>query len=189
MVCCVLGDVCLMDTIVTNDPVIVLCDGPDMPAGRGVIFLPAILNGRPLPTVAEQFFTLLHNDYRQLRPRLSICPALSIAANQRAQGLANGGPWAHVDANGITPNEYARAAGCNLPSHYAVKGNGIESIVAGSPNPEALLNALANSAGHAAHLFGRLPHYQLQDKCGIGFAVGGQYGYYMSILIGECVDG
>jgi uncharacterized protein YkwD len=163
------------------------------------VFLPFIVNQRPLPTVAEQFFTLLHNDYRQLRPRLSICPALSIAAGQRANGLANGGPWSHTDSNGITPNEYARAAGCTLPAHYAAKGNGIESLVAGSPDPVVLLDALANSPGHANHLFGRLPHYQIQDKCGIGFAkevprfdedgnrIPG-FGWYMCILIGECVE-
>lgn len=165
-------------------PEIVLAPGPDTFAERGKVFLPFVVAERP---VAEQFFRLLWNDYRQLRLRLSLSTALSIAAGQRARGLANGGPWAHVDENGITPNEYARAAGCNLPVHYPRKGNSIESLVAGSPDVQVLFDALAASPAHAAHLFGRLPHYQAQDKCGIGFATGGQYGFYMSILIGECV--
>jgi hypothetical protein len=177
-----------MDTVRTDSP-IVIAPGPDLPVERGVVFLPFVVNERPKLTVAEQFFNLLWGDARQLRKRLIVCPSLSIAAGQRAQGLADGGPWAHVDANGITPNEYARAAGCKLPDHYARKGNGIESLVAGSADAFVLFNALANSPAHAAHLFGRLPHYLKQDKCGLGFAAGGRFSWYMCVMIGECIDG
>jgi hypothetical protein len=166
---------------------IVIADAPDVVDSRGVVYLPFVVNERPAIHNAEVFFNLLWNDSRQLRPRLTPCPKLTIAATLRAQGLALGGPWAHVDKDGVTPNEYARMAGCNLPGHYATKGNQIESLVAGSPNMTVMFNALAASESHANHMFGRLPMFQRQDKCGIAVAVGGQFGWYLVLLISECL--
>ena len=127
-----------MDSVRTDSP-IVLGDGPALKSdARGKVFLPIVVNQQVLVSPSEQFFDLLWSDKRQLRKALAICPSLSIAAQQRAQGLANGDPLGHVDKNGITPNEYARAAGCRLPDDYGRKDNGIESIVAGSPNVKAM---------------------------------------------------
>lgn len=80
---------------------------PTPPAPTRDVYLPAIITGAPSP-VAE-FLRLLVSDPRQERSALSRCPALELAATQRAQGLANGDPWAHVDAAGVSANEYVRA--------------------------------------------------------------------------------
>jgi hypothetical protein len=170
---------------------VVVASGPEAGIARGTVFLPFVVNERPLPTLTmeEEFFSLLWNDTRQLRPRLTICPTLTIAAKLRALGLANGGPWAHVDKDGVTPNEYARVAGCKLPDYYATKGNQIESLVAGSPNMTVMFNALAASEKHANHMFGKLDMFRKQDKCGIAVATGGQFGWYLCLLISECSDG
>lgn len=180
-----------MDTVTTGNPLIVLTEGPDQRiGGRGTVWLPIVANNQPLAyhPPGLQFFRLLHDDSRQLRQRLSWCSHLAFAAAARAKGLANGDPWAHVDASGITPNEYARQYGCRLPDYYPEKGNWIESLVAGSNDVLVLFNALAASPAHANHLFGRLPQFMVQDKCGVGFAEGGQFGWYMCVMIGECVD-
>jgi hypothetical protein len=167
---------------------------PEPITQRGVIFLPIVANGsaRIDPATSDnhplavEFTRLVMTDARQKRSKLTVCQCLVVAATRRAEGLRDGGPWAHVDAQGITPNQYARAAGCNLPDSYAPVGNGIESLVAGSANMAVMLEALANSPKHADHIFGRTEQFVDQDKIGVGIALGGRYGWYIVCMIGMC---
>lgn len=162
---------------------IILADPPTTTGARD-IYLPAIFTGAPNP-VAD-FLRLLTGDARQERPTLECCPALEIAAQRRADGLAHGDPWAHVDAHGITPNEYARQAGCRLPAHYAVKGNNIESLGAGTADAAVMFAALIASPRHGDHLLGRTDFYRVQRHVGVALAEGGEYGWYWVILLGTC---
>lgn len=148
---------------------------------RGAVYLPIIAAGNPV----AQFRGLLVSAPLQQRPSLSRCPSLELAAQRRAYGLAAGGPWDHVDADGVTPNEYARAAGCVLPDDYAEKGNNIESLCAGSADPQIIFNALANSSKHAPHLLG-YGWFNHQRHMGIAMAEGGELGWYWVILIALC---
>lgn len=163
--------------------IIILADPPDAPTVRD-IFLPAIFAGTPNP-VAD-FLRLLTGDARQERPTLERCPALESAAEERAFGLAHGDPWAHVDRNGVTPNEYARNAGCRLPAHYAARGNNVESLGAGTADAAVMFAALTASQKHGDHLLGRTDFYRVQRHVGIALAEGGEYGWYWVIMLGTC---
>lgn len=158
------------------------------------IYFPIAGNGTPDPDAtcfgndkALAFYRLLVSDPRQQRPRLVCCPALVLAAQRRAHGLANGDPWGHVDAAGVWANTYARNAGCVLPSDYG-NGNNIESLTAGTGDVQAAFDSLTNDNApkHRAHLLGESEFYRRQTMVGIGYAEGGQYGFYWSILIGIC---
>lgn len=154
------------------------------PMARGSVFLP-IIAGSPDP-VAE-FSRLLVADPRQQRTSLERCPALQQAAAWRAWGLANGDPWGHVDAHGVTPNEYARRAGCRLPPDYAAKGNNVESLVAGTDDAMVAFTALANSPKHSDHLFGR-GWFRSQRHFGVALCRGSaEFTWYWCVMLGECL--
>lgn len=176
-----------------------------IPEARGAIFLPIVGVPSPLPTPtatpdpdatcfhnpkALAFYRLLVGDRRQQRPRLGCHPALVKAAEWRADGLATGDPWSHTDADGVTPNEYARQAGCKLPAGYAVKGNGIESLTAGTGVVEVAYWSLTNDQApdHRRHLLGEIDFFRRQPDVGIAYAEGGALGWYWVILIAECTN-
>lgn len=159
---------------------IALADGPTAPDTRSVYF-PLVVTPSPL----VEFTRLLTADPRQERPTLTLCPMLVQAATWRAHGLANGDPFAHVDAEGVSANEYARRAGCVLPADYAARGNNVESLVAGTDNAVIAFAALAGSEKHAPHLFGR-GWFRHQRQYGIALATGGRYGWYWCVMIASC---
>lgn len=166
---------------------IILGDGPTPGALTRAIYLPIVATppADPVEPVAE-FLHLLTSDRRQERPGLAVCPALVTAATWRAQGMATGGdPFAHVDAAGLTPNEYCRQAGCRLPEGYAGKGNNVESLGAGTGDAAVMFAALAGSQAHADHLFGR-GWFRHQAHVGIALAQGGVFGWYWCVMIAAC---
>lgn len=160
---------------------------PPLPpvATRGTVYLPTIFVGAPNP-VAE-FSRLLVSDPRQERPHLELCASLQQAAVWRAYGMACGAdPFAHVDRDGTTPNEFARQAGCRLPADYAARGNNVESICAGTADAMTAFVALANSAAHSDHLFGR-GWFQSQRHFGVAMCEGpGVYRWYWCVLCASC---
>lgn len=165
---------------------VILADPPIAPvASRAAVYLP-IINQQPDPVAA--FCRLLVADPRQERPALELCPALQQAAVWRAYGLASGGdPWGHVGEDGTTPNELARRAGCVLPEDYAPRGNNVESLVAGTDDPVVAFTALANSAKHSDHLFGR-GWFRAQRHFGIALCKGSaEYTWYWTVYIAACV--
>lgn len=162
-----------------------LTEGPEIAATRRGVYLPIVMTA-PLDPVGD-FIRLLTTDERQCRPGLTVHPLLTLAAQQRAYGLAHGEPWAHVDSQGVTPNEHARRVGCRLPADYAEKGNNIESLVAGSASAEVMFAALASSPSHSDHIFGRgwLGH---QRHVGIAMSEGGPLGWYWCVMIALCLE-
>lgn len=162
---------------------VILGDGPTPGAATRGVYLPIIATSPIEP--ATEFLRLLTSDERQERAMLTLCPALVMAAQWRAEGLAHGDPFAHVDAAGVTSNEYARQAGCRLPAGYASKGNNVESLGAGTGDAGMIFYALANSPKHADHLFGR-GWFAHQTHVGIAVARGGVYGWYWCVMIAAC---
>jgi len=134
----------------------------------------------------------LTGDSRQQRPPGAFgrgCNAALVRAAQwRAQGLANGDPWSHTDAAGVTANEYAVASGCALPSYYSIKGNNIESLGAGTPSPVVMFTALASSNAHKTHLFGENDFFREQDAVGIAYVErqGSPRTHYWVVMIAIC---
>lgn len=174
---------------------IALGDGPAPAEGRGSIYFPLIATPPSSPDdtglsgAASAFFQLLTTDERQERPSITVCPSLLAAAALRAYGLANGDPWAHVDRYGVTPNEYARNAGCILPADYARKGNNLELLVAGTGDKDVAFTALAESVKHSDPLFGR-GWFAHQRHCGIALSENpdSPYGWYWCVMIALCTE-
>jgi len=160
-------------------------------AGNGIADPAASIFDNPF---ALAFYRLLNTDPRQKRATLDPCPTLVAAARHRAAMLATMPDIAHVDPDGTTPNEIARRFGCALPSDYPERGNGIESLVAGTGDPQAAFTALANSPSHAKHLFaldgdGRADaYYGRQNACGIALTevAGSRWGWYWVVLLAPC---
>lgn len=170
-----------------------LADPPLISAVRS-IYLPFIatapaMEDSELSPACAEFLRLLTGDGRQERPSLTVCGSLVVAAEERAYGLANGDPFAHVDGNGLWPNEIARANGCRLPDGYAEQGNNIESLAAGTGDPAVAFEALANSPKHSDHLFGR-GWFGHQRHVGIAMAENpaAPYRFYWVVMIGLCLE-
>jgi hypothetical protein len=138
------------------------------------------------PAVA--FAQLLTADARQQRAGLRCHPALVAAAQQRAESMATRRYFGHCDPDGICPNPVARAAGCRLPAAYAINGNNIESILAGTPDPALTWQLLSASPGHARHLLGTEQFFRAQHDIGVAFvaAPGSEYSFYWVVLIAIC---
>ena len=158
----------------------------DLPTTRGTVYLPWVISGSEAPDAA--FTRLLVADPQQQHPRLVACPLLRLAATWRAQGLASGDPWGHLDRHGMGANTYARRAGCRLPAYYAPNGNNIESLVAGTPDATVALTALLNSPSHRAHLLGEGDFFREQNRIGVARATGGPLGWYWCVLISRCEE-
>lgn len=136
---------------------------------------------------ALAFYRLLVADSRQKHTGLHCDERLVRAAQKRALGLSTVDPWGHVDRNGVWPNQYVRAEGCVLPSGYGERNN-VESLSAGTGDVQAAFDSLALSEKHAPHLFGQGAFYQAQTGVGIGYATGGQYGFYWVFIAADCLQ-
>lgn len=175
---------------------IILGDAPTVsPASRGFIYIPMILTAKTETSRcfdsagALELYNLISTDKRQQRPTLACGLSLVSAARSRAAGLASVDPWGHCDAEGVCANQYARAAGCVLPDNYAINGNNIETLAAGSASASKTFEALARSPHHAAHMFGENDFFRAQSYCGIAVVEGGKHGWYWSVMIAACVNG
>lgn len=140
-------------------------------------------------TEAAVFAKTLLSDPRQQRQGVRCNPALVAAANARAMSLAIGGYWAHCDPAGVCPNAVVRASGCRLPPEYPIIGNGVESLVAGSPDAKSSIDALATSEKHADAIFGLKPFFVSQQEIGIGYYAdpNSRFGFYFSIVFANCI--
>jgi hypothetical protein len=169
-----------------------LCDAPTLPATRSDIYFPFIAIA-PTPLIAgltptcAAFLRLLLDDDRQEHPSLTVCASLILSATRRAEGLANGQPWSHCDAQNICSNAYARDAGCVLPDWYQPNGNQVETLGAGSDNVLAIYEALTGSEKHSEALFGR-GWFRHQTHIGIAMATGGVYGWYWVFHLAKCAE-
>lgn len=137
---------------------------------------------------AATFARLLAEDSRQERPSLRCHPALVRAAQVRAESMAKWGYFNHCDPNGVCPNPVARAQGCRLPADYSLNGNNIESILAGTADPDLTWRLLSASPKHAPHLLGQGDFFGVQRDIGVAFvdAPGSKYSFYWVVLIGVC---
>lgn len=163
---------------------VILADPPGYVGTRGNVYLPFVTS-EPVNQVAA-FYRLLTDDQRQRRSSVGTCAQLEAAAEWKAQDIIANGYWAHQAANGEWPNATVRRFGCNLPSEYGDNWNGVESLVAGSPDAIAMFNALAGSPSHRAHLFGLNEFFRAQTHMGVAVAAGGKWGWVWVVMIAEC---
>ena len=163
---------------------IILADPPGYIAARGSVYLPIIATA-PINQIAA-FYRLLTADQRQQRPSFGTCAQLEAAAEWKAKDIVDHGYWAHQAANGEWPNATARRFGCNLPGEYGDNWNGVESLVAGSPDAVVMFNALAESPSHRVHLFGLNEFFRAQTHVGVAMVEGEKWGWVWVLLMAAC---
>ena len=163
---------------------IILADPPGYIGTRGNVYLPIIATETINQVTA--FYRLLTADQRQQRPSFGTCAQLEAAAAWKAQDIVTHGYWAHQAANGEWPNATVRRFGCNLPTEYGNTWNGVESLVAGSPDAVVMFGALAESPSHRVHLFGEVDFYRMQTHVGVACAAGGRFGWVWCVMIAAC---
>ncbi|HSG61599.1 MAG TPA: hypothetical protein VLA24_09215 [Pseudomonadales bacterium] len=171
---------------------------PPMPSDIIVrhIYIPLLffpVAATPVPscyatTHAREFVRLMISDSRQERTVLVCSPALIRAAQLRGESLARLGYWSHCDPSGVCPNAVARSAGCTLPIEYAINGNNIESLIAGTSDVVVAWRVLSGSPKHADHLLGQNGFFRAQDSVGVAYVddPGSKYSFYWVILIAKC---
>ena len=195
-----------------SDPYVVNFAGLPLTVKKYTVYVPGVIGVKntPLPTPTRRptttptatpvpcpatsqaaiFENRLRTDVLQQRRALQCNPALVRAALFRAQSMAEGGYFAHCDPRGICANRIAIEAGCQLPGDYPPNGNNIESILAGTNDPNFAYNILIASPSHKTHLLGVADFFRKQDQVGIAFldAPGSKYRYYWVVLIARCVN-
>lgn len=116
----------------------------------------------PVPTVAAEscapgeteraLAELIGKHSQQQRSGFTCHPILERVAREHAQDMIAQNYIAHVNPDGIGPNEMLRRAGFALPSNYStdVRANNVEALAVGTDftTPQLALNAWLASAGH-----------------------------------------
>lgn len=157
------------------------------PVERNVIYIPYVTHNAPSRTdeLETAFLALIRNGL-QSRQQMNCTESLMRGARLKADRMATLNLFGHVITGGLWPNEAARISGCNHP--YPNGGNQIESICAGSDNPEVIYRALLNSPAHRAHIIGE-GFFARQTSVGVGFAenVNSEYQFYWVFWSAECM--
>jgi uncharacterized protein YkwD len=96
--------------------------------------------------------------------RLTADGRLRAAANAHSRDMARRRFCAHVNPDGVTPEERMRAAGYPRP--------GGENVAQGQPNPHAVMTAWMKSPGHRANILN--PDFATIGV-GVEFGTGGPY--------------
>lgn len=114
-------------------------------------------------------FDLIENSSYQKRKAMYRHPLLWLAAQKRADDMAEKDYFAHISPSGVSPNQVVRSVGYVLPDWYPKDKNNVESISIGGGEPENVALAWLNSKkGHRLQVFGEDDFYREQECVGIG---------------------
>lgn len=134
------------------------------------IFLPFVRS--PLLSLDQEediLFEILQTSSYQKRTHMVPDSLLWMAAQKRADDMAEKNYFSHISPTGVAPNDVAREVGYELPDWYKAGKNNIEAISIGSGKPENVALAWLNSKkGHRAQVFGEDKFYLEQECIGIG---------------------
>ncbi|MEM7127418.1 MAG: CAP domain-containing protein [Chloroflexota bacterium] len=160
-------------TILLSVVLSVTCPMQEVYAQSNTIYLPIIQ-----PTGCEQLSSketeivmLVQRHPGQQRESVQCNSTLIQVAREKAMDLGLRNYMAHVDPDGIGPDQLVRNAGYQLPNFYGydVDSNYIESIAGGRLEAETW-DIWMNSPGHRMHLLGEVDFYAEQTEIGIGYA-------------------
>lgn len=114
---------------------------------------------------------LMRTHPQQQRPELRCVPLLEELARQHATDMARRGYFSHVTPDGIGPNEMLRRGGYPLPAGYdqSLTANNVQSIGAGTPDPNTIWDLWMGSGSHNKHLLGAGDFWREQIDYGIGY--------------------
>lgn len=151
------------------------------------VFLPLITYAKCLTNEQEEALAnLIKTHPNQQRIVMNCDPILAQVAHERALDMGTRNYFNHVNPDGHGPNYLVQQAGYILPSFYdqSKKANNIESIYAGSPDPERAMDVWLGSDGHHNHILGQHSFYAEQTDYGIGYAYvpGSRYGHYWVVI-------
>lgn len=134
------------------------------------IFLPfARKENTTLDQEEDILFDILLTSPYQKRKTMVQHPLLWLAAQKRADDMAEKNYFAHISPTGVAANDVARSVGYVLPDWYPAGKNNIESISIGGGKPENVALAWLNSKkGHRLQVFGDDEFYREQECIGIG---------------------
>ena len=122
---------------------------------------------------------------------------LAKLAQQKAEDMARGNYFGHVDKKGKGMNFYLWQARYPLPSYFSkdARANNVESIAANTESPLVFVRQLIEdqgvpSLGHRKHLLSLNEESTPSTHIGIGIAYNpnSKYKYYCSILIAPKVE-
>lgn len=98
-------------------------------------------------------------------------PLLDLAAQKKADDMAEKDYFAHTSPEGITANQNIASVGYKLPDYYFKKPNACESLSIGGHTPEDNAIGWLNSPKHRPHVYGENNFYREQECIGIGKSI------------------
>ena len=116
---------------------------------------------------SKKLAKLIINNSGQQHVTLTCDETLAKAALAKAKKLALKNKINH-NINHTTPNEFLKQYGIDLPFHYQVLGNQVESILGGLKTADDAFETLMASEHHKAHLLGETDFLRKQSHIGVG---------------------
>lgn len=112
---------------------------------------------------------LIRGNPGQRRDTLIWDARLHSAAQKRARDMGERKYFNHVDPDGCGPNFYVLQTGYRLPIEWTAfkSANQVESILAGTANPDKAFDLWLNSGKHRQQVLGLNPFFELQTRFGI----------------------
>lgn len=115
-------------------------------------------------------YFLIMNSPHQQRVGERRHPLLDIAAQKKADDMANRNYYGHRSPDGVYANDVIRSVGYKLPDHYLPGKNYCESLSVGGGRPQAVADAWFNSVDHRQQVYGHDKFFREQLCIGIGRA-------------------
>lgn len=156
------------------------------------LLIPYVVNdSNKIESDRDRLFFLIVNSSLQQRLKIVRDPLLDLAAENKANDLADKDYFSHTSPDGVTANENVRSTGYILPDWYPVKSNNVESLALVNSNPKDLaqetLNMWTSSPLHRAHVFGEVETFRKQECGGVGKARTVYGGYVMVFISAPCM--
>jgi len=137
------------------------------------IYLPDVENQEVPSFILEStLFQLIRDseDQQRDKSKMELHLLLNLAAQTKANDMANLSYFAHTSPSGVSANQNVRNTGYPLPSYYPKDGNNVESLYIGSDNPADAAAAWLTSDHHRVHVYGQDSFFGHQNCIGVGFS-------------------
>lgn len=136
-------------------------------------YLPSVKKEDKASDPTELLFQLIRDSQHQQRNAevMQRHLLLDIAANRKAQDLAQRDYFAHTSPDGITANQNVAKVGYSLPDYYFKVSNCVESLSIGGSTLQQVADGWYKSDKHRPHVYAEDDFYRKQNCIGVGSAV------------------
>lgn len=137
-----------------------------------------------------QLAQMIIGSNKQQRKALYCNKKLSQAALEKAKLMAKSNRISHR-IEYITPNQFLRSRGIQLPDKYPLLDNQVEAIMGAVATAQESFEVFMTSPDHKAHLLGEYDFVLEQDQIGVGYYKDSSttHVYYWVIYITSVVPG